>query len=260
MSEQVATIIQLINGEFDQRLFSGMARIMSLLEIDGPEVQKKLEHEHLRFVYENYSSKITDLIVKTKYPRHRVLNFINDYKKNKKKKNRNSDIYSDFLQDLYDLSLTYPNNEIPIHGKNSYTQCFQDSAINDNTFTSKSVLEAFIRNECVEKINKNKIRFLSTVAKKARGKSDLIRQFSNLVFRYSILQKNNHNQVDEELIMYDMAMVSKKVPKQNRLPCRRALFNHFRESTRIGQEIIDSYEDPTLDNEKELGFHTFAWD
>jgi len=253
MDSNTQTIFNLIDAQFEEAFFIGMARMMTICKVHAPNMKEKLAHEHMLYVYENISKKKTDIIAHTGYSAHHVKKFLEFIGIGKLKPQKRNSIFQYFLQDLQHLAEKSKNKEIPLKGFNSFNECFNRSASNDGYLTAKSVLFALEEAGCIKIIDKTKVRFLSAVPDGAKRRSDLMRQFSNLIYRFSHTQDRNFYAEckSEELLSMDLS--TNEIPEEEFPIVRERVRELSRVYIQDVKTVLEEHEVPGHKNENETG-------
>ncbi len=255
-------LVNLIHNELEDGFYQGLAQIFHALSINGSFHADRMCWEYIKYLYDNVTQKKSELILKSGYSKHVVKQhrdlLLNQGREKKNTKNNKPNIFKDFLQSLKDLASQYPDNAFPLYGPASFTACFNDSNLNDSSYTSKSVLEALEEAGCIRKSGQ-KVTFISSVPNSLKSKDDLIRQLSNLMLRYTTTQINNKDAESEDEELYEMAIASHQIPFEDQAKVLKELKSHFRLATAEGLRILERYENPRLDTARDIGFHTFLF-
>lgn len=236
----VENLVSLIDAEMNHSFDLGLAQFFSELNINLSKQIKRLEYEMMRYVYEQTGSRSKIQII-TGLSRHKIHKFVQSYSIDKalKKQKTKSKVFAIFISELKKCAEKYPNSEIPIYGKrNSFNAIFNESTFQNGMITAKTMLESLENSGCI-KISGKSIRFVSAFPKRANTTRDVVRQFSDVIYRLSHTQLHNKNISEPEESRYQMTVRSTSIPPEK----HQEVIHEIRKKLRqCSKEIFDLLE------------------
>ena len=250
----VDNLVSLIDAEMNESFDLGLAQFFSELNINLPKQIEKLEYEMMRYVYEKTQSRSKIQII-TGLSRHKIHKFIQNYRINQalERQNPKKKVFTLFITELKELADKLPNKEIPIFGKkDSFNAIFDASAFQNGMITAKTMMESLEKSGCIE-IGKKSIRFLSALARKGvNNPTDLIRQFSDVIYRLSCTQLHNKELEDNDKTRYQMTVRSTSIPPEKHLEVTHKIREELRKSSKKIIEILEEHEAPTAEERQKI--------
>ncbi|MCF6299764.1 MAG: hypothetical protein L3J52_01365 [Proteobacteria bacterium] len=252
-----------INAEMNPEFYQGLVEIFNELRISLPWFQEQLDYEYLNYIYENKSKKRCDLIMSSQLGKYKVDRYLEEKRSGvKPTQQRPISLFSGFISELGTASQQYKDNIIPFSGKqyfSTFVSVFEERNLSSAGYTARAVRESLIKCGCIEPVEKNKLKFLSATPKPLTSNTDLIRQLSNLLHRYTstqILNKKTENDNDN---LFDRSICSFEVPEQNideMFSQLKTKSINFYESS---FNLIESFETPGVESDFNTGLHLFFY-
>ncbi|WP_395376775.1 hypothetical protein [Marinicella sp. W31] len=250
----VDNLVSLIDAEMNESFDLGLAQFFSELNINLPKQIEKLEYEMMRYVYEKTQSRSKIQII-TGLSRHKIHKFIQNYRINQalERQNPKQKVFTLFITELKELAEKLPNKEIPILGKkDSFNAIFDASAFQNGMITAKTMMESLEKSGCIV-IKEKSIRFLSALAKKGvNNPPDLIRQFSDVIYRMSCTQLHNKELENNDKTLYQMTVRSTSIPPEKHLEVTQKIREELRECSKKIIEILEEHEAPTAEERQKI--------
>jgi hypothetical protein len=222
-------------------LYKGLSIMFYEIGIDGKDVVNDFMNYYILHAYEK-SKTLNNVYADTGFSKHMVDKFIKQscYKPNPKKKK----YYKSLISDLKDLSETYADGLIPIHGKfKSYTFVFNESRPSTNELTAPAMLSRLIRIGVVEKQGKY-LKFINTIPQRGYADADIaLEEFSELVHRAAQTIGFNMKTKTNDETLFQNTYFSTKISQDNYKKVTDELRNEHRKCLINCQRIIDSYEE-----------------
>ena len=250
----VDNLVSLIDAEMHESFDLGLSQFFSELNINLPKQIERLEYEMMRYVYEKTRSRAKIQII-TGLSRHKIHKFIQSYRIDQalERQNPKKKVFTLFLTELKDLAEKLPNQEIPIFGKkDSFNAIFDASSFQNGMITAKTLMESLEKSGCIE-IKEKSIRFISALAKRGiNGPQDVIRQFSDVIYRLSCTQLHNKELEDNDKTRYQMTVRSTSIPPEKHLEVSHIIREELRKCSKKIIEILEEHEAPTAEERKEI--------
>lgn len=198
-----------IKDDLNDEFFEGLVSMAYHLNIDGPKLAERLAYEYMKYICENVDTSNAFIRSHTGYKRSTVENFKIKYKNSKLvPPKKESNIFNEFIYKLSIKCNKSINGSLPIKGDNSCHSIFESCNFSkNNTFTVKSVLSTLEKSGFIE-VHKDHVVYTTSINEKdQRTKTDINRQFSNLVKDMSATQIHNMHE-DEKNNRYFMRRAS----------------------------------------------------
>ena len=254
------TIFDAVHDELNHDFFEGIAQIAYFLNLDGEKHNEMFSYSYMKYIYENISPKVSDIVANTAYSYHKVSKFLKHYNEKKtQNSNRTKDIFSEFIFKLRSKSLEYPDRKIPKYGTNSVRTVFEESRINDNYFTMPSILK-FLTKCMVISDAENHISFLPIeIQNDRRTPQDVIRQFSGNMKRYSSTILRNVHSPNPKGEMFERALIFREIDEKNINLAEQIINEELRKAQKRIWDRLEAIETPGIEQKYELGAHLFGF-
>ncbi len=239
----IDNIVDLISNEMEPEYYQGLACMAFHLSISGPKNNAKFAYEYMNYVYENISKKKAHIMAHTGYKRTTVEKFLHDIKQSKLVPARKTDnIFKEFIHNLKAACLLNADNTLPMYGNHSCQSIFEESSVNNKTYTLPSVLSSLEKCGCITIKNQSIVFHRSIPNKALRSDKDLNRQFSNVVLDFASTQIHNKYEDDPNKRLFAVRTDSVDVPDQMLQITTEQLNQILRESNKACFELLEANE------------------
>jgi len=251
------SLFEIIHSEMEDEFHEGLAQLAYEFNIDGEMHNKKFTYHYMKYIYENVSDKKSSIMAHTGFSKYVVKKFIEDYHSQKTQNPKHTkNIYLEFFHALRAECSKAPDQSLPIYGKRSVRNVFEECRINDSSQTLPAVLQMLENAELIQ-VLKKRVRLLPKPEIKGRtSKADYSRQLSNTI-KYLISTKIANRAANT---YFDHTVTSIEI-EDDLLPIvLEQLQKNAREFFTNTREFIDEHETQgTKKASRKIGFQVYIF-
>jgi len=234
------------------------------LGIDGNEFIDDFIHGYIGYAY-SQSRKHNDIHLSTGFGRRYIQNYINNIKSRTNPLKKIS--HKTLIKRLMEVAETSSGGIITIRGKeNSFNAVFSSIDAYSKDITARSMIDKLIRVGVLEAVDKNHIRFVTSLLSTGlNDPDDIIRHLADNLNRlcHTLLYNMDVESNDDSLTQ--LTIWSDRINPEKQGLCIDALREETRNYLKNCERILLSYEQKGLDKKEvealgiELGISTFIF-